>query len=145
MLSTADALGCLPPLKESLSWLPLDIAAEAIVEIAISQRSGNSDSEDDDGHEDLCPVYHLVNTSQYPTWGDLLRWLLFTRGPEGAFEIIEPCVGLEKLEALESYPAKNLLGLSRKAYGQEQLRRKPRSVSRVRCSVFREQRGCRLQ
>jgi hypothetical protein len=40
-------------------------------------------------------------------------------GPEGVFGVVEPVTWVEKHAALESHPTKKILGLWRKAYGQE--------------------------
>jgi thioester reductase-like protein len=103
MLSTVHELGCLPDLDEPLSWLPLDTASQAIIDISLSEETPK-DKE--------CQVYHVVNSSPSTTWKDLLTWLK----PIHQFDIVAPNVWLDKLEALKSHPAKQLLGLWRKAY-----------------------------
>lgn len=105
LLSTVDAINCLPELVEPLDWLPLDIAASAIIEITTSN----------DANHEVAPVYHLVNVSTKVTWSDLLVW---SRGARSKpFEIVEPMLWLQKLESFpKTHPAKNLLGLWRKAY-----------------------------
>lgn len=108
MLSTVKQLGCLPDLDETLSWLPVDVAAMAVVEIALQ----------DEIVEERCPVYHLVNNATVTKWRDLLSWLKGVDGLE--FEIVSPGIWMERLEGLESHPAKALLGLWRGAYGNGQ-------------------------
>lgn len=108
MLSTFKQLGCLPDLNESLSWLPVDVAAKAVVQIALR----------DETEQGSCPVYHLVNNATTTRWRDLLCWF---QGVEGLkFEIVSPGIWMERLEGLESHPAKALLGLWRGAYGDGQ-------------------------
>lgn len=109
LLSTVDVLGCLPNLQhEPLSWLALDVAATAIIQIAMENVAIDSDTA-------KVPVYHIVNNDTSATWQDLLRWLKEIRSEP--FEIVDPRIWLEKLEALHDHPAKGLLGLWKKAYG----------------------------
>lgn len=112
MLSTVRELGCLPNLNEPLSWLPLNVAAKAVLEIAMP--NGAEAARGQDG----CPVFHLVNNSTSTTWRDLLSWLKSARSEP--FDVVDPAVWLEKLEGLDNHPAKSLLGLWRKAYGHHQ-------------------------
>ena len=108
MLSTVDALRCLPLIEESLSWLPLDTAAEAVVEVSLKQGAGN-----DQPH-----VYHIVNNSTEATWSDLLVWSREARLMP--FDVVSPKVWMDKLESFpQELPAKNLLGLWRNAYGKD--------------------------
>jgi thioester reductase-like protein len=105
ILSTVHELGCLPDIDESLSWLPLNTAAQVIVDIA--------QSDDISKHGD-CQVYHIVSNSRSTTWKHLLKWLKSVK----EFDIVTPRVWLDKLEGLEAHPAKQLLGLWRNAYAE---------------------------
>lgn len=107
MLSTVHQLGCLPDIDEPLSWLPLNTAAQAIIDIA--------DSKNILEHGE-CPVYHVVNNCSSTTWKDLLRWL----GSVKEFEIVSPSVWLDRLEGLKDHPAKQLLSLWENAYVEGQ-------------------------
>jgi thioester reductase-like protein len=111
MLSTVEVLGCLPALGdgEKLSWLPMDVAARAVIEIALQK--SNSDKEKD------VEVYHLTNNDTSRTWIDLLKWLGEIRG---AFEVVKPSLWLERLEGLQNHPAKGLLDLWKNAYGSRE-------------------------
>ncbi|KAI1364260.1 hypothetical protein F5Y08DRAFT_353718 [Xylaria arbuscula] len=61
LLSTAKLTACLPDLSgEILDWLPVDIAADAVVEIVLPH----------------IPVYHVLNPHQSPSWRQMLEWLL---------------------------------------------------------------------
>jgi hypothetical protein len=124
MLSTVKQLECLPDLDEILSWLPVDVAAQAILQIAVPVELVHDEkiyphpfydpvqlSDDQD-----CPVYHLVNNSTATRWKDLLQWLKLIDGVK--FETVEPSVWLDRLEQLETHPAKALLGLWKNAYGK---------------------------
>ena len=109
MLSSVFELGCLPDLKERLEWLPLDIAAKAVVEISLKGKLG-LEGED--------PVYHLLGKRGEFTWNGLLESILTSSfAPEDSSNV-PVRVWLDKLERLEGdHPAKALLGLWKKAYG----------------------------
>ena len=57
MLSSMKVTNSLPDLKkEKLGWLPVDVAAEAVLEVSLSQiRQGENDQ--------AIPVYHILNPS----------------------------------------------------------------------------------
>lgn len=114
MLTTVDALGCLPRITEPLNWLPLDTAAAAVVDIAFECAQSEAGSQ----------VYHLVNNSTETTWLDLLGWVGEIRPT--TFDIVSPTVWLDRLENFpKKHPAKNLLGLWRNAYENDSEERKP--------------------
>lgn len=92
MLSTVRELGCLPKLQDALSWLPLDVAAKVICEIAFAFDETSLDSM----RWAPCEVYHVVNNDFSTSFMDLLGWMKKIR--KEPFEIVEPAVWLEKLE-----------------------------------------------
>ncbi|KAM3074625.1 hypothetical protein ACMFMG_008053 [Clarireedia jacksonii] len=103
MLSTVYQLGCLPEIDETLTWLPIDIAAAAILQLTANHRAP------------LAPqisFYHLVNNSQATHWNDMLHWLQeFHPGP---IRIVSYEEWLEELDRLEdNNPAKVLSTLWR--------------------------------
>lgn len=123
MLSTVHKLGCLPNLKnERLGWLPVDVAARAVCDIALASEKSEAHGarSGDDGEKEECPVYHLVAniTPTTPTWSNLLIWAKNAR--EASFEIVAPEIWLEKLRNLDTHPAQALLGLWDRAYGGQQ-------------------------
>lgn len=123
MLSSLNVTQCLPRLEnESLSWLPVDLAAQAVLEIAASpvlinttqHRSFYSTDED---QEDV-PVFHIINPDIETKWSDLLLWLQAI-SPEMMkyIAIVKPKEWLDRLERVETaHPAKKLLGLWRETY-----------------------------
>ena len=113
MLSSVKITKSLPDLKdEKLSWLPVDVAAEAVLEIAFSG------SDKSPARKALhVPVYHILNPSKEPTWFDLLRWL---QKLSPCFDVVSPADWVSRLENLKGeetkHPATKLLGLWREAY-----------------------------
>ncbi|KAL8847300.1 MAG: hypothetical protein Q9221_007645 [Calogaya cf. arnoldii] len=130
LLSTAPALHCLPNLKNlPLDWLPVDIAARAVLEIAESMKSQpqterqtracspNPDTNTKARYGYGCPVFHILNPSTKPTWSDLLT-LIRQLSPLQNIEILPPRQWLSKLEKYEGdIPAKKLVGLWKGAFG----------------------------
>ncbi|KAF9774781.1 hypothetical protein IL306_007190 [Fusarium sp. DS 682] len=113
LLSTAKITCCLPDLpKETLNWLPVEQAAQAVVEVAFASSKGSG-----------TPVYHVLNPHSTPTWKEMLDWLAVSdASPE--FEIVSSMEWLERLEKVLSkeganHPSQALLGLWKRSYGQE--------------------------
>lgn len=111
MLSTVKLTGSLPALQnEPLSWLPVDVAAEAFVQAAASMERTE---------ESTTRVYHVLNEHKTPDWMELLGWLKKTE----EFEVVSPQEWVGRMEGLErkaaDHPAMKLLGHWKKAYGSE--------------------------
>lgn len=105
MLSTASIIKCLPDLgDEALDWLPVDIAAKALLET----------TREENCNQERTPVYHVLNPHRQPTWHEMLLWLK----KKEDFEIVTPQDWLQRLEDSDTeHPAKKLLGLWQEAYG----------------------------
>lgn len=117
MLASKASTGCLPMLRgERLAWLPVDLAAEAVLGVA-----GMYASTTLDGGEEV-PVYHILNPDRTATWSDLLAWL--QRLDPEPFEIVPAREWVRRLEGLRGeeakHPSRKLLGLWKEAYGGEE-------------------------
>ncbi|KAK4695336.1 hypothetical protein P7C71_g2397, partial [Lecanoromycetidae sp. Uapishka_2] len=116
MLGSVKVTGILPELKDDLGWLPVDIAAKAVLEIALAKDlCQHKDSESE------TPVYHVLNPCKQTNWSDLLRWM--HRLAPG-FETLTPSDWVVNLDGLEGearhHPARKLIGLWREAYCNNQ-------------------------
>ncbi|KAJ4264389.1 hypothetical protein NW762_005587 [Fusarium torreyae] len=119
LLSTAKVAGCLPNLSnETLNWLPVEQAAQAVIQVASS-----APQEDKVDPSSKTPVYHILNPHDTPSWTEMLQWL--SSGKEGpSFEIVSPQEWLKRLERALSerdvnHPSQALLGLWKQSYGRE--------------------------
>ncbi|KAL8718586.1 MAG: hypothetical protein Q9181_008180, partial [Wetmoreana brouardii] len=120
MLSTAPLLQAFPDLgHEVLNWLPVDVAAKAVLEMAetLTTDDGGEGDEKEDEREH-CPVFHLLNPHASPTWSALLH-IIKRLSPSLDLAFVPPRVWLDKLEGYEGeVPAKKLVGLWRASYGR---------------------------
>lgn len=105
MLSTVRLTGSLPALTgEPLDWLPVDVAAQALLEVAASLRNKDNRS----------VIYHVLNEHREPMWLEMLQWLKMTRD----FDVVSPETWVAQLEQCQhtEHPALRLLGLWKEAY-----------------------------
>ena len=122
MLSTAKSLGCLPDLDERLGWLPVDIAAKAVLEIAFAGVQMLEQTEEEKQTEDgqkSCPVYHVMNPNNSTTWDNLLSCIQNLNPTIMTVPIKDWLIKLENLDEGEvRHPARKLLGLWKSAYAK---------------------------
>ncbi|KAL8873605.1 MAG: hypothetical protein Q9174_000953 [Haloplaca sp. 1 TL-2023] len=118
MLSTAPVLHALPDVEQALDWLPVDTAAEAVLEISGATGSEPRVVEDEKGGDD-CPVFHILNPHTTPTWCDLCTTIAQHSSHLG-LQIMPPKEWLKRLEESEGeHPAKKLVGLWREIFGSD--------------------------
>lgn len=121
MLSTAGITGCLPELPNVvLDWLPVEVAAQAVVEIALTRTDFSSSS-----LSTTMPVYHILNPHRSPTWSQMLTWLREADQDRPGVEIVSAPEWLSRLhEALkvhQSHPSQALLGVWERMVSKEAL------------------------
>ena len=133
MLSLVKLTRTLPDLDERLDWLPVDIAANAIVQGMsgvddvsesrdgeVKSTDGRPNMQDEISGGGLCDksvtdfvhIRHIVNARQNPTWTQMLKWLASWQD----FEVLQAKKWVRQLEEQEhqgaqNHPAFNLLGL----------------------------------
>lgn len=85
LLSSVKLTGVLPDLDgQILDWLPVDIAAAAMIEGSLTDISNGQEVN----------LYHLLNDNLSATWSDLLVWL----GKRYEFDSVQPAQWLHQLE-----------------------------------------------
>lgn len=127
MLSTANLTGSLPDLaNEVLNWMPGELAAQAVLDIAFSDNSvweNKADHNEPAISKEMTPVFHVLNYHSSPIWRQMLDWIACEN--EGrSFEIVQPSVWVKRLEAAikvkhDNHPSQALLGLWKDTYSRE--------------------------
>ncbi|KAH9907731.1 acetyl-CoA synthetase-like protein [Xylariomycetidae sp. FL2044] len=124
MLSTAKLMGSLPDLpNESLNWLPVDIAARAVLELALTAQGDPTSAAIASLPPQEVPVYHVVNFHKTPTWSEMLACISKEPGP-APFKIVPAKLWVKDLESAVStsktkHPAQGLLGLWKRRYNED--------------------------
>ncbi|KAL1649595.1 hypothetical protein SLS58_001652 [Diplodia intermedia] len=115
--------GVLPALDENMSWLPIDVAAASILDIALpvgGRESGGGVR--DVVEDDAATVYHILNPQTFHWTRDFIPALRRT-GMLPPFEVVSPAEWLEKLRDsdpdVQKNPSRKLLGFWEGKYGQE--------------------------
>ena len=116
MLSSVKATACLPDLDEGLGWLPVDVAARAVIQ-ANGVRGGGQEVGASKDDLDSGRVLHIVNNDRTSRWSDLLQWM----HEDGVhFEVVQPREWIKRLEDLQKqrheHPALRLLGMWQERY-----------------------------
>ena len=119
MLAASKAIRALPALDEKLDWLRVDIAAQAVIEIAFSLTQ-NQKYASNSAKDSPCLVFHVLNSHTKPTWSEMLGWIMAI---DPSIEIVEPAkwVGIvkESERIKPDHPARRLLPMWKEAYGDE--------------------------
>lgn len=79
LLKSSQSLRCLPDLRGDLCWMPVDAAAEAVVELLLSPRATR-------------PVYHIDNPARQ-RWEPMVPHLAALLGVE---QVVERYIGYWK-------------------------------------------------
>jgi thioester reductase-like protein len=95
MFKSANAIGALPALDERLSWLPVDLAAKGITEVATQPEASYKSP----------AVYHIVNADSSSVFSKQLLDGLRLGGLE--FETVDRAEWLRRLEESEEDVEKN--------------------------------------
>ena len=124
MLSSVRVTACLPMLEgEKVAWLPVDVAAEGVLEVA-GKYCADAEGRGADVVEMAkeVPVFHILNPDRTTGWSDLLAWMQ-TLSP-CPFEVVSAREWVERLENLRGeearHPSRRLLGLWKEAYCGEE-------------------------
>lgn len=117
--ASSRVTGNLPALKgEPLAWLPVDVAASAVLELAFFVEEKGSTARSGLKVQKT-PVYHVANSYQSPSWGDMVEWLVAEEEQKG-MKTVTPEAWLHELEsALESgkqHPARALVHVWKKNF-----------------------------
>lgn len=102
MLQTAVTMKALPALDESPSWLPVDVVADAILELAKIKPDANGKAEL--FSHDSQVVYHVQNAKTFRWTEDLLPAL---RDAGLEFEVVNKREWVRRLRSDEQDPQKN--------------------------------------
>lgn len=95
MIQTAVTLGALPELDEEMSWLPVDTAAQIILDLSLSQANRMRDAE---------LVYHVLNPKRFHWTRDMLP-ALSAAGLK--FQCLPPAQWMERLRDSDRDPIRN--------------------------------------
>ncbi|KAJ9125226.1 hypothetical protein QFC22_000181 [Naganishia vaughanmartiniae] len=109
MIKSAQITGALPLIQDNPSWLPVDVAAKAVIDIALKGKTC---------HKGRLPVFHVANP-QLTTWQEILDGLAQARLH---FSTVSPREWVQKVKESEgdagTNPIKGMLGMWENAYGQ---------------------------
>lgn len=112
-----SSASCLPALDESPSWLPVDIAAKAIEQLAFQGSYDAMDAE---------LVYHIVNPRTFSFATDLVPMLRAHPAMPG-FEVVDARTWLDRLRAsdedVERNPSRKLIEFWEGKYGKHSTRK----------------------
>ncbi|KAI9705733.1 MAG: putative NRPS-like protein biosynthetic cluster [Bogoriella megaspora] len=114
MLSAVRTLQKVPRLEnEPLNWLPVDIAATALLEGSLEFMGQASEQPTE------VRVYHILNEHREPEWVDLIQWLQ----KQEDVEVVAPGEWVKSLESLQEssaeHPALNLIDHWKQAFNAE--------------------------
>ncbi|KAI1337549.1 hypothetical protein F5Y15DRAFT_147572 [Xylariaceae sp. FL0016] len=135
MLSTANVIKCLPDLpNEPLSWLPADIAAKSVLEIAL-RRSESTKAVKAPALGSMAPFYHVVNPHKTPSWQTMLEWIKGMCG-NSPIDAVAPADWVQRLQTVfdttkTKHPSQALLGMWKKRYAPGPLEERTNNGTRM--------------
>ncbi len=95
LIKTAEATGQLPRLEQDLDWLPVDMAAQAIIDVAMQEASQRE--------SETTQYFHVVEPhaqrGEASEWDDLLRWL---EGAGLSFKLVDHATWLDSCASLKA-------------------------------------------
>ncbi|ETI26263.1 hypothetical protein G647_03040 [Cladophialophora carrionii CBS 160.54] len=113
-----ESAGCLPLLDERPSWLPVDMAAEVIEELAIPKVNETQRAKYD---ADL--VYHVLNPKTF-SFGEELIPVLQRHPAFPRFDVVSPRIWLDQLKASDAdvkrNPSRKLIDFWEGKYGRSE-------------------------
>ncbi|KAJ6440213.1 L-aminoadipate-semialdehyde dehydrogenase [Purpureocillium lavendulum] len=120
MFAASSAVGCLPDMPhEPTNWLPVDVAARAVLEISLGEGRRDDPVEPDSvaGPRFSTPVYHVANPHRSTSWGQVVRWIANDTAPR-RLEIVSPGAWVERLERdlPEEHPAWSLMDFWKQSF-----------------------------
>lgn len=131
MFSASSAIGSLPDLPdEGTNWLPVDIAAKAVIEISLQDPAHHVTGLSGDGRSVLSrdslevsttPVYHVANPFDFTLWSQVLSWICNTVSSSHLSRRLEIVPARTWVNLLEDeldgkHPAHRLLGFWKEAF-----------------------------
>ncbi|KAJ5483102.1 hypothetical protein N7539_006548 [Penicillium diatomitis] len=131
MFSASTAVGALPDLDaEGTNWLPVDVAARSVLEIAFARLSNDhSESSQTQGVEHSnatlqarpTPVFHVANPHDSTPWRQVLQWISSAASlmtPPNHLHILPASDWVDRVEhqLSEDHHARSLLGFWRQSY-----------------------------
>ncbi|KAI8650790.1 Carrier domain-containing protein [Fusarium keratoplasticum] len=124
LLSTARVAGCLPDIShEMLNWLPVEEAAQSVMDIAFSSHVTKPENGESLSATET-RVYHVLSPHANPSWSQMLKWVSDGE-KELSFQIVPPREWMSRLEeALKekdgNHPSQVLLGLWKQNYYRDE-------------------------
>lgn len=134
MFSASSAINSLPNLPdEGTNWLPVDVAAKAVLEISLLDPAHHINglfgdekprSSNDSSEVSTTPVYHGANPFDCIPWSQVLSWICDTVSsshPSRHIEIVpaKTWLNLFEHELDKNHPAHSLLSFWREAFNDD--------------------------
>jgi thioester reductase-like protein len=129
MLSSAKITNCLPLLHDPICWLPVDKAAQAVLDLAMST---DQHTTIDVSISEQPPLYHVLNRHVSVSWPEMMQMIAkeSSRGTAQSaredaprpIDFVDPSTWLHRLEEalrVTDHPARALLHFWKTAYADD--------------------------